>query len=282
MSAAVPRNDDRFAELVARLSPQFELPVYGSAQILFGVGGLVIAGVVFFWGLVEESNAAIAGAMVLFAGAALFLSHRLPTLGQPRLVVTTAGFRLPHTPLISWPLVEGIWLEKIRHQRHPLTIRHQVIAHVLIFHIPSLPDRIGDFPWFTKLLYPLRTRTGKKRLRVVLVGSSEDPEVVYRLARHLWKQSTGRDYPWFPDMTEEAAAAYRKDGEAFARMREYLQRGPAADPREFKRLMAGLEENMAAMRQDSQRRQDRFWWIAVAALIGLVVLILFSLREALT
>lgn len=272
---AAAHGEDRLRELSARAaSPQFELPVYGSAQVLLGVGGLGIAACLVLVGGAEGSTLMTAGGAIVLAAMVLLLLHRVPTLGKPRLVVAAAGFRLPHAPLVPWQLVEGIWLEKNRHN-------YQVLSHSLIFYVPTLPEGIGRFPWFTKMLFRLRTRKGKKRLGVMLAGSSEDPEVVYRLARHLWKQSTGRDYPWFPDMTEEAAAAYRKDDETFARLREYMQRGPDADPREFKQLIAGLEQNLSAMREDSQRRGNRLQWLAVTVIIVMVVTFFFVLRGAL-
>ncbi len=266
----------RFRELSAgAASPQFELPVYGSAQVLLGVGLLGIATFLFFVGSTEGSTLMTAGGAIVLAAVVLLLLHIVPTLGKPKVLVTAAGFRLPHAPLVPWQLVEGIWLEKNRHN-------YQVMSHSLIFYVPTLPDGIGRFPWFTKMLFRLRTRKGKKRLGVMLAGSSEDPEVVYRLARHLWKQSTGRDYPWFPDMTEEAAAAYRKDHETFARLREHMQRGPDADPREFKQLMAGLEQNLSAMGEDSRRRRNRFQWLAVTVMIVIVVTFFFVLNDALS
>jgi hypothetical protein len=265
----------RFRELSARAaSPQFELPVYGSAQVFLGVGGLGIAACLFLVGSAEGGTLMAAGGAIVLGAVVLLLLHRVPTLGKPRLVVTTTGFQLPHAPLVPWQLVEGIWLENNRHN-------YQVMSHSLIFYVPTLAEAIGRFPWFMQMLFPLRTRKGKKRLAVMLAGTSEDPEVVYRLARHLWKQSTGRDYPWFPDMTEEAAAAYRKDEETFARLREHLQRGPDADPREFNQLMAGLEQNLSAMREDSQRRGSRFQWLAVTVIILTVVTFFFFFRDAL-
>jgi hypothetical protein len=267
--------DARFRELSARAaSPQFEFPVYGSAQVLLGVGGLGIAACLFLVGSAEESTLMTAGGAIVLAAVVLLLLRIVPTLGKPRVLVTAAGFRLPHAPLVSWQLVEGIWLQKNRHN-------YQVMSHSLIFYVPTLSDGIGRFPWFTKMLFPLRTRKGKKRLGVMLAGSSEDPEVVYRLARHLWKQSTGRDYPWFPDMTEEAAAAYRKHDETFARLREHTQRGPDADPGEFKQLVTGLEQDLSAMGEDSQRRRNRFQWLAVTVMIVIVVTFFFVLHDAL-
>jgi hypothetical protein len=269
--------DARLRELSARAaSPQFELPVYGSAQVLLGVGGLGIAACLFLVGSAEASTLMTAGGTIVLAAVVLLLLHRVPTLGKPTLLVTAAGFRLPHAPLVPWQLVEGIWLEKNWHN-------YQVISHSLIFYVPTLPEGVGRFPWFTKMLFPLRTRKAKKRLGVMLAGSSEDPEVVYRLSRHLWKQSTGRDYPWFPDMTEEAAAAYRKHDETFARLRQHMQRGPDADPREFKQLVAGLEQNLSAMGEESQRRRNRFHWLAVTVMmIVIVVTFFFVLNDALS
>jgi len=237
----------RFAELSAlAVSPQFELPVHGSAQVFLGVGAIGIAACLF---LVGGTPITALGTIVL-AGAACLLLHTGPTLGKPRLVVTAAGFRLPHGPLVSWQLVEGIWLEQNRHNQ-------QVIAHKLLFYVPTLPDWISRFPWFMKLLYPLRTRQGKRRLAAVLANSSEDPEVVYRLARQLWKQSTGRDYPWFPDMKEEVAAAYRQSDEHFARLRDYA----GTDMAEVARLSNAVEQSAAVMRADLQQRRSRLRWM---------------------
>jgi hypothetical protein len=266
----------RFRALSARAaSPQFELPVHGSAQLLLlGIGGLGMAACLLLVGSAEGSTLMTAGGAIVLAAVGLLLLQTVPTLGQPRLVVTTSGIRLPHAPLVPWQLVEGIWLQKNSpHER--------VMSHSLMFYVPDLQSLIHRFPWFMTLLYPWRTRKGKRRLGVMLAGSSESPEVVYRLARHLWKQSTGRDYPWFPDMTEEAAAAYRKDDETFARLREHIQRGPEADPREFEQLVAGLEQNLSAMGEDSQRRRNRFQWLAVTVMIVIVVTFFFVLHDTL-
>jgi len=257
------RPEERFTQLAARLSPQSELAVhvYGATQISWGVLGLMIAASVLFWGIVREHILAIVGATVLLAGAAFFLLQVLLTLGQPRLVLTAAGFRLPGAPLVPWQVVEGISLQPISHQRHPLTMDRRPVAHILWFYVPAQ----------------------KKRAQVMLAGSSEDPEVVYRLARHLWRQSTGRDYPWFPSMTEEAAAEYKKQDETFARLKEHLQRGPDADPQEFSRLMAGLHAGLdrteRAMREDLRRTKNQLRLIAVAALVAVVVMVLFNLYK---
>lgn len=255
--------EQRFAEMAARAaSPQFELAVHGSAQVFLCVGAFAIGACLVLLGRVEGSAFMIAGGAGLAAAAVLLLLHRVPTLGRPRLVVTPAGFRLPLAPMVAWQLVEGIWLEKNQHNQ-------QVISHKLLFYVPTLPDWIGRFPWFMKLLYPLRTRQGKRRLAAVLAHSSEDPEVVYRLARHLWKQNTGRDYPWFPDMKEEAAAAYRQSDEHFARLRDYS----GTDLTEVARLSAALDQNAAVMRADLQQRASRLRWMGVAFIAVAIALI---------
>jgi hypothetical protein len=255
--------EQRFAELAARAaSPQFELPVHGSAQVFLRVGAFGIGACLVLLGRVEGSALMIAGGIGLAAAAALLLLHSVSTLGRPRLVVTPAGFRLPLAPMVAWQLVEGIWLEQNRYNQ-------RVIAHKLLFYVPTLPDWIGRFPWFTKLLYPLRTRQGKRRLAAVLAHTSEDPDVVYRVARHLWKQSTGRDYPWFPDMKEEAAAAYRQSDEHFARLRDYS----GTDLTEVARLSGALEQNAAVMRTDLQQRVSRLRWMSVAFIVVAIALI---------
>jgi len=129
---------------------------------------------------------------MVLAAVVLLLLQTIPTLGQPRLVVTTAGIRLPHTPVVSWQLIEGMWLQKNPH-------RERVMSHSLMFYVPALPSQIHRFPWFMRLFHRLRTRRGRQRLSVWLLNSSEDPDMVYRLAQHLWKQSTGRSRPWFPE-----------------------------------------------------------------------------------
>lgn len=266
----------RPAELETQLSAQRELAVYGSTQLLFGIGGLFAGAVLVFWGTANGHLFVTAGAIVVLAGALVFLLLRLPSLGQPRIVLTPAGFRLPHAPLVPWSLVEGIWLEQVRDGN---VVTQLTLFYRLIFYIPSLPERIRDFPWFMKISYRFRTPKAKKRLRVVLGGASEHPEAVYHLCRRLWTKNTGLDYPWFPDMTDEAAAAYRQVDLTLARMNELKAQG--ADPMESARASEALDGTDVAMREDLELREKRLRWMIVAALIALVATSAFSLYATL-
>ena len=44
--------------------------------------------------------------------------------------------------------------------------------------------------------------------------------------------------------------------------------------------MAGLEQNLSAMGEDSRRRRNRFQWLAVTVIIVIVVTFLFRVYAA--
>jgi hypothetical protein len=239
----------RFQEIEALAkAPEFELKVAGASQLVpsllllaFGAGGL------FMW---ADSKALIAALAALFFGSVglVGLSAAIRSLGKPAITLSRSGFKTPLTPFVSWLLVDGIYLEP---RRNPRT--GSLVAHALIFCIPSLPRDIPRFALFYRLSQLLRRRSAKDRLEVLLRHTSEHPEIVYRAARSLWMQNTGKSHDWIPGMPPAINAALHSMGEARARLGDGLGTGKTPDPDKFRAYLEAIKERREAMSKELRR-----------------------------
>lgn len=197
-------------------SPSFERAIYGSSQILLGTL-ITLFGVPLIVFSKSGIVVLLVGGFLLLAGM-LILFGAAMTLGKPQIVLSYRGFSTPHSPFVPWSEVEGIHLQANRY-------RGQVVSESLQFRIGSLPERIAEFSAFHRFLHLFRRGSGRQKFHVVLKSSSEPPETVYRLARTLWTQATGRDYEWNPEMSDRFNEALRHaDGESGQIIFEEVQR----------------------------------------------------------
>jgi hypothetical protein len=263
----------RFGELSALANAgHFELKVKGSKQALYTFAFLVVGAVVMYWGWTTDSVGAMVGGAIIFLLGAFLSLGVLPALFRPVITLTKAGFNSPLMGDVSWHYVDGMFLERI-----PL---RDGVMHRLVFRITSLPNLVPSFGIFHRLLYALPGRSRKQQVHITLWNTSEPPEVVYRLARLLWRQA-GRSAFWYPGMPEDVELALRQLHEAGARLGS--KPAPGAPPPKQQEVIEALKNMQSASEVVSAeiRRQTRLRnRVTLGAVILLVVFLVstFALR----
>jgi hypothetical protein len=141
----------------------------------------------------------------------------------------------------------------------------------LMFRVKQFARVATDIHWTDRLLAIFRL--GPLASDVVNVGlpkSKEPPKVVYALARQLWKQATGHDYDWNPQMSDRYNEALQRVDAITARMQEPAAvEASLADPRRLSQDMAQLDQDMILLAGESRRELAKAKWVA-----GVVVLLM--------
>ena len=270
---AAADDEKRFTELSAQVDrPQFELAVTGTSNIVIAAGVVVFAGVISLWGYTAHLVVVMLLGLPLLGFSAFLLLRVIPALGKPVVTMSRNGFATPLTLQLPWKLVDGIHLETNRYHG-------QVISHVLVLRIKSLAEHIPGFVPIQRLSYWLAPKAGKERVAIVLKGTNEKPEVVYRLARLLWTKSTERDYDWNPNMSEEFNDALRKTKEAADRIQTEQETGlaPPRGPAELARVKKELESNSAMMEKEIRRKARTMKWVNVSIVVFVILYVVIRL-----
>ena len=259
-------SEKRYRELSMRASaPGFELIITGSANATPALTIVLLGGVAFVWAIAHTMVAGFIAAAVLLSFATFFLLASIPSIGKPKLTLAKSGFATPLTPFISWEDVDGVFFQKVAGRRSGVTY------YGIVFRVTTLPRNISRFGLFHRLIFRLRTAAKKDHLFVMLKDTSEYPEVIYRLARLLWTERTGRGHDWNPNMSDDYNAALRQVSEAARRAKDPQAFGEllSRDPREAKAVVDAMEQGTAVMRNEARRElRPLNWlvWIGIAAI----------------
>jgi hypothetical protein len=160
---------------------------------------LIIATILFVIPWIQEKSlsfevlSTITGVIIGIFSIILIIDS-LYTLGKPRIVISRKGITTPWSGFIAWDFIYGIHLKEIRH-------RGSLINHVLSYRIKNFKP-----PQTTSNVVKLLRRVkglNKEKLSLRLFNTNEKPEVVYGLSDKLWRNKTGRNYEWSPDISDE-------------------------------------------------------------------------------
>ncbi len=258
--------DDRFRELrLLAEEPGFELIVSAPTQVTLAVVPVLMGGGLLWWGMLSEPVLGlVSGALFLCLGALGFL-RVVPEMGAPVLSISRAGFKTPLTPAIPWALVEGIHLNKYAPYGG-------IVIASLVIRVTTLAQHVSKFGLYPRLLYWLYMKEGKERLTVTLAHTNEQPDVVYRLMRLLWTQSTGRDFDWnpFPSAQYESSTPAAAGMPALAKSQlEVASGAQAADSTEHAKPS---KSRRATIRRRRVRNRLRPVNQVRLAMIGLAIL----------
>ena len=225
-------NEPRFQELagLARAA-RYRLVVRGSSYFMMSVTALILGGAILLAAFTADDWVFYLGAaLFLCMGVALIVLRGIPSLGKPVIVLSTDGFAASLLPFMPWSLVEGIHLQLFGES-------DRTGSHILSFRIASLAQHIQRAGLLYRLTYRLRSGN---TIGLPLRKTSEHPEVIYRMARLLWTQATGRDHEWDPFATERENLALRQFNEK---------------PGESAHILIA----------EGRRRTDRFLWWCLGA-----------------
>ena len=214
----------------------------------------------------------MAAGLFLVSLGAIAVPRSLAGIGNPACVLSRDGFATPIHGRIPWSEVAGISLQKI-------TTRSTTIYR-LLFRIEHYRKFVPQMHWTERLMAGCGLGAGRRGIvGVRLADSREKPETIYSVARFLWKQSTGLDYPWDPAFSNAFNEAAKRVGELGKRHTsvEELKRRLAENPREalqqLKREASAevqqLNTDLATMSAEGRRMNFR-----VNLMVGVAVLFL--------
>lgn len=238
---------------------------------------MAVGGGVFYFALhdpVHPWPVEVVGAGMFIAGA-LFLPRMMAGVGRPALELTSQGVTMPLYGRIPWRNVSGIAVQSITTQGRT--------THRLMLRVPRLVEVASQIHWTDRLLAVVHLGPLVRNvIAVPLAGGGEKPEVVDAVARFLWKQATGNDYPWSPLASDAVNEALRRTGELATRAATSASAGPAmADPRPRLAEMRQAERDAILIGEDLQRRARKLRWgtaVVIAVVLARFAWLLVELR----
>jgi hypothetical protein len=285
------------------------IPIKGASGLWFVALLATVAAVTCHLAWIEPSTGKVVASIFLILLTSMMALVIWPMIGQPVLTIRREGLHTPSYGLIAWAQIEGMHLREIKH-------KGATVNHFLDLLVPDLVAHRTQFHAATRILHQL-IRLGRSRrlVQIRLAGTTEPPQVIYRLCRGLWTARTGKDTFWYAGISEkhfddlrkgkERLAALEKVGETIAKdpalamkmldemEKEYpLKRSAgdadasrarsAADAREQMRQLHELQQRNRAIRQQLEiikvdRRTHPFTWaVTIALILGAIVLIMRS------
>ncbi len=135
------------------------------------------------------------GGLVFLLITVIALSRFYVGIGKPACEMNRNGFNIPIHGFIPWKEVIGIYL-------HEVATRGNA-NYVLLFKVENYTKVVTDIHW-TDRMFGLFGLGAMKRgvVGVQLKDPKESPEVIYAVAKFLWKQATGFDYDWNPKLSD--------------------------------------------------------------------------------
>lgn len=162
--------------------------------VMFLLGALMGA-VMIFIGLASASSMWLIGLFggFLLAFSLLILVRGFVGLGKPACILDRKGLTMPIYGMIPWQSVSGIHLLRFEFRGS--------VNYTLQFRIEQIRRVVKHVHWTEHVLGILRLGAlGKGIISLPMKDMKEKPETVYGVARFLWKQATGNDYDWDPDV----------------------------------------------------------------------------------
>ncbi len=208
---------------------------------------------------IHDGALMILGAAICFLLAFHSFIVAIPKTGRPALVLSSSGFETPEYGFIPWVEVDGIHLL-------PIMDLDELVRYDIIFHVPGLVRYRHQFRYYQALLFPISSKSCKKSIRVNLLESSEQPNVIRNIAEDLLKKSSGRDYVWDATLSEKENEAYgrlyelfRKDADLLKRFKEAVRSGDEHNIGQLAQMAAEGEvavgEDLSLLKNAKEARQ---------------------------
>ncbi len=216
------------------------------------------------WGMFLGS--AIAFLLVLFA-----LIRLLYGLGKPALLLGIHGFQTPLQGFVAWHEVGGVNLHQIKTRGGT--------SHFVIFQVENYGHVVPRIHWTERVLAGMGLGVLKRKVILVsLNGASEEPEVVYAVARHLWQQRTRMNHEWNPQRSKAFNQAARRVDEFIDRYRDPAASaaGMLEDPGRALKELEQFRQDMASMNSERRRSMSKLNWLLLISLLGMVAAIVFG------
>lgn len=186
----------------------------------------------------------------------------VPNTFKPALQMSTAGLVSPIHGSITWHDVDGIHLSKRTHKG--------VTTFWLQLLVNNYQHAVRQMHWSERLLCMLRgEKSDAQVISIRLLDGRDKPEVVFEVARHLWKQVTGNTYSWYPGMSAEFNAATKQNAEILAKMQAPTFIEQAYERRnEIQQDLAKLKANSKLINEELIRSHNKGLWLIGVLLVS--------------
>lgn len=135
------------------------------------------------------------GGLVFLAITAIALSRFYVGIGKPSCEFNRNGFTTPIHGFIPWKEVMGICL-------HEVSTRGNTY-YTLLFSVENYAKIVTNIHWTDRMFGFFGVGAMERGVvGVQLNKQKEQPEVIYAVAKYLWKQATGFDYDWNPSLSD--------------------------------------------------------------------------------
>ena len=182
--------------------------------------------------------------------ASIFSAHRW---GKPCCELDHNGITLPSYGMIPWASIEGLNFNCGRSRRGEKTY-----SLSLKINLPQL--NLKNFHWTQYLL--ARCHMGvfhQGIIALAFVKPTEPPEVIYAVAKFLWKSTTGHDYDWDPRTSHETLQARQRISTRSAHIEHLLSTLTKLTPQNYTQENTGtIEKTLDNLsRKYEKNRKDR-------------------------
>lgn len=211
----------------------------------------------------------------LVSGGAFFLLMSLLLLlvnfvgfGKPACVFDKDGFVTPMHGRIAWQAVDGVALEQYE-------VRG-VTYSMLLFRVPNYLHAASNIHWVQRFLALLGVGAIKRKVvGVNLKGASENPEIVFAVARFLWREVTGRNHEWVPAYSDAYNEAAKRVSQITMSPPNSgsLERRLHDNPQEVLDELEQVNSDIKLMNEERARRLARLNRAIIITVILLLVLI---------
>ena len=217
------------------------------------------------------SWAYLLGGLVFLAITAISLSRFYVGIGKPACEMARNGFTIPLHGFISWKEVIGINLQQI-------TTRGNT-QYILHFRVEDYTKVVTNIHWTDRMVASLGLGAmGRSVVGVQLNDPKESPEVIYAVAKFLWKQATGCDYDWNPSLSDAYNESEKQLAKALSSqstdpeiLHDRLIQNPQAVLSELEKMNAHQTIVKNELSKAARKLRTQVWVVTVGALVFFLV-----------
>jgi hypothetical protein len=211
------------------------------------------------------------GGLVFLAITVISLSRFYVGIGKPACEFNRNGFTTPIHGFISWKDVAGINFREI-------TTRNGT-RYGLLFRVENYAKIVTNIHW-TDRMFGLFGIGAMSRgvIGVELNDQKEQPEMVYAVAKFLWKQATGYDYDWNPNLSDAYNESAKQLGKLITTqstdpeiLHDRLIKNPQAVLSEFEKVNAHQTIVTNELNKAARKLRIQLWIVSAGVLIFFLV-----------
>ena len=219
------------------------------------------------------------GGLVFLLITVIALSRFYVGIGKPTFELNRNGFTTPLHGFIAWKEVIGICLNKV-------TIRDNT-NYILLLRLENYAKAVANIHWTERMFGGLGLGSMRRGvIGVQLKDPKEQPEVIYAAAKFLWKQATGYDYDWNPNLSDAYNESAKQVGKLISTqsvdpkfLQDMLEKNPALVLSEFEQVSAHQAIIESELKKGARKLRVQLWIVSAGAVIFFLVKIYLYMEK---